>query len=54
MMLCTPNELSQGGELAAGAQAGETRLRETLTAGGFSNIRRDMMAAFELVLEDRV
>ncbi len=30
-MLCTPNALSQGGELALGAQAGHTRLRKALT-----------------------
>jgi SAM-dependent methyltransferase len=52
-MLCTPNALSQGGELALGAQAGETRLREALTAGGFTRVRRTAETPFNLVLEAR-
>jgi len=39
-MLCTPNSLSQNGRLALGAQAGEARLREVVTAGGFTRFRR--------------
>jgi 2-polyprenyl-3-methyl-5-hydroxy-6-metoxy-1,4-benzoquinol methylase len=52
-LLCTPNALSQGGQLALGAQAGEARLRETLTAGGFTRIRRAAETPFNLVLEAR-
>jgi SAM-dependent methyltransferase len=52
-MLCTPNSLSQGGELALGAQAGEVRLREALTAGGFTRVRRAAETPFNLVLEAR-
>jgi len=52
-MLCTPHALSQGGELALGAQAGEARLREALTAGGFTHIRRAAETPFNLVLDAR-
>jgi hypothetical protein len=52
-MLCTPNALSQGGELALGAQAGEARLRTALTAGGFTRLRRAAETPFNLVLEAR-
>jgi hypothetical protein len=52
-MLCTPNALSQGGELALGAQAGEARLRKALTAGGFTRVRRAAETPFNLVLEAR-
>ncbi len=52
-MLCTPNALSQGGELALGAQAGEARLRKALTAGGFTRVRRAAETPFNVVLEAR-
>jgi 2-polyprenyl-3-methyl-5-hydroxy-6-metoxy-1,4-benzoquinol methylase len=52
-MLCTPNALSQAGDLALGAQAGETRLRDALTAGGFTRVRRAAETPFNLVLEAR-
>jgi hypothetical protein len=35
-MLCTPKSLSQNGGLALGAQAGEVRLRDAVTSGGFT------------------
>jgi 2-polyprenyl-3-methyl-5-hydroxy-6-metoxy-1,4-benzoquinol methylase len=52
-MLCTPNSLSQDGGSALGAQAGEARLREVVTAGGFTRLRRAAETAFNLVLEAR-
>ena len=52
-MLCTPNAISQAGELALGAQAGEACLRKALTAGGFSRVRRAAETPFNLVLEAR-
>jgi SAM-dependent methyltransferase len=52
-MLCTPNSLSQDGGLALGAQAGEARLREVVTAGGFTRFRRATETPFNLVLEAR-
>jgi SAM-dependent methyltransferase len=52
-MLCTPNSLSQGGDPALGAQAGEARLREVVTAAGFTRFRRAAETPFNLVLEAR-
>ena len=39
-LLCTPASLSQEVGLALGAQAGEKRLRDVVTSGGFSRFRR--------------
>jgi SAM-dependent methyltransferase len=52
-MLCTPNSLSQGGDPALGAQAGEARLREVVTEAGFTRFRRAAETPFNLVLEAR-
>jgi SAM-dependent methyltransferase len=52
-MLCVPNSLSQDGGLALGAQAGEARLREVVTAAGFTRFRRVADTPFNLVLEAR-
>ncbi|ELZ26129.1 methyltransferase type 12 [Halogeometricum pallidum JCM 14848] len=50
-MFCTPNSLDQGADPALGAQAGETRLREVVTEGGFSRFRRAAETPFNLILE---
>lgn len=52
-MLCTPNAISQEGEHALGAQAGEARIREVVTAGGLSRFRRATETPFNLVFEAR-
>jgi SAM-dependent methyltransferase len=52
-MICTPASLSQEVGLALGAQAGELRLREVATQGGFSRFRRAAETPFNLVLEAR-
>jgi 2-polyprenyl-3-methyl-5-hydroxy-6-metoxy-1,4-benzoquinol methylase len=52
-MICTPASLAQEVGLALGAQAGETRLREVVTAGGFTRFRRATETPFNLVLEAR-
>jgi SAM-dependent methyltransferase len=52
-MICTPASLSQEVGLGLGAQAGETRLREVVTQGGFSRFRRAAETPFNLVLEAR-
>ena len=52
-MLCTPGSRAQQGGLALGAQAGESRLRDVLTAAGFSRVRRAAETPFNLVLEAR-
>jgi hypothetical protein len=51
--LCTPNSLSQNVGLALGAQAGEARIRDVATAGGFSRFRRVGETPFNLVYEAR-
>jgi SAM-dependent methyltransferase len=52
-LLCTPASLSQDVGLALGAQAGEARLREVVTAGGFTRFRRAAETPFNIVLEVR-
>ena len=49
-MLCVPHSLSQSGP-ALGAQAGEARLREIVTGGGFKRFRRATETPFNLILE---
>jgi SAM-dependent methyltransferase len=52
-LLCTPASLSQEVGLALGAQAGESRLRDVVTTGGFTHFRRAAETPFNLVLEAR-
>jgi 2-polyprenyl-3-methyl-5-hydroxy-6-metoxy-1,4-benzoquinol methylase len=52
-LLCTPASLSQEVGLALGAQAGEKRLREVVTSGGFTRFRRATETPFNLVFEAR-
>src|SRR3989442_1262538 len=52
-MVCTPASLAQEVGLGLGAQAGGARLREVVTAGGFSRFRRATETPFNLVLEAR-
>jgi SAM-dependent methyltransferase len=52
-MLCTPCSRSQEVGLCLGAQAGEGRMREVVTAGGFSQFRRATQTPFNLVFEAR-
>jgi len=52
-MICTPCSLNQDVGLALGAQAGEKSLKETITAGGFSQFRRATETPFNLILEAR-
>lgn len=52
-LICTPASLSQEVGTALGAQAGEARLREVVTAGGFTRFRRAAETPFNLVLEAR-
>jgi SAM-dependent methyltransferase len=51
--VCTPASLSQEVGLALGAQAGEKKLREVVTAGGFTRFRRAAETPFNLILEAR-
>jgi 2-polyprenyl-3-methyl-5-hydroxy-6-metoxy-1,4-benzoquinol methylase len=52
-LICTPASLSQEVGAALGAQAGEQRLTDVLTAGGFTRVRRAAETPFNLVLEAR-
>ena len=52
-MLCTPGSLSQEVGLALGAQAGERRLRDVLSMGGFTRVRRAAETPFNMILEAR-
>jgi SAM-dependent methyltransferase len=53
-MVCTPASKSQEVALALGAQAGERRLREVVSAGaGFATFRRAAETPFNLILEAR-
>lgn len=53
-MVCVPTSLSQEVGAALGAQAGEVKLREVITAGGFSNVRRATETPFNMILEARL
>jgi|SRR5271165_3765556 len=50
-LVCTPASRDQEVGLALGAQAGEARLRDVVTAGGFSRFRRAAETPFNIVLE---
>ena len=52
-MICVPASLAHHGP-ALGAQAGEARLREVISAGGFTRLRRAAETPFNLVLEARL
>ena len=52
-VICTPASLDQEVGLALGAQAGEARLREVITQGGFTRVRRATETPFNLILEAR-
>lgn len=52
-LLCTPASLSQEVGLALGAQAGESRIRDVITQGGFTRFRRATETPFNLVYEAR-
>ena len=52
-LLCTPCAKSQEGGHALGAQAGEARIREVVTAAGFTRFRRASETPFNIVYEAR-
>lgn len=51
--ICTPASRSQEVGLCLGAQAGEARLRDVVTDGGFTSFRRAAQTPFNLVFEAR-
>ena len=52
-LLCTPCSRSQEVGLCLGAQAGESRIREVVTAAGFNQFRRAAETPFNIVYEAR-
>lgn len=52
-MVCVPTSLAQEIGTALGAQAGEAKLREVISAGGFRKVRRATETPFNMVLEAR-
>lgn len=52
-IVCTPASRSQEVGLGLGAQAGEARLRDVATSGGFKRFRRATETPFNLVFEAR-
>jgi hypothetical protein len=52
-MMCTPGSLSQKVGLALGAQAGERRMKDVLSKGGFTRFRRAAETPFNMILEAR-
>ncbi|SAK84241.1 UbiE/COQ5 methyltransferase [Caballeronia temeraria] len=50
-MICTAASLSQEGQRALGAQAGEARLREVVTEGGFTRFTRVTQTPFNMVFQ---
>jgi hypothetical protein len=53
-LLCTPASLSQEVGMALGAQAGEARIRDVVTAGGLTRFRRAAQTPFNSVFEARL
>lgn len=52
-MICVPTSLSREVGTALGAQAGEAKLREVITAAGFATVRRATETPFNMILEAR-
>ena len=53
-LLCTPCSRSQEVGLCLGAQAGEARIRDVVTAAGFTRFRRATETPFNIVYEARL
>jgi hypothetical protein len=53
LMVCVPTTLSQEVGAALGARAGEAKLREVITDGGFRSVRRATETPFNMILEAR-
>ncbi len=52
-MVCVPTSLAQDVGAALGAQAGEAKLRDVISKGGFNNVRRATETPFNMILEAR-
>jgi hypothetical protein len=52
-LLCVPHALSEAPGVALGAQAGEQRLRQVVTAAGFGRFRRVAQTPLNHIYEAR-
>ena len=52
-MICVPSSLAQEVGLGLGAQAGDSKLRQVVTSGGFTKFRRAAETPFNRVFEAR-
>ena len=52
--ICVPASMSQRGQAALGAQAGEKKITDTIKAGGFSRVRCATATLFNMILEARI
>jgi 2-polyprenyl-3-methyl-5-hydroxy-6-metoxy-1,4-benzoquinol methylase len=52
-MVCTPASRAQEGAMCLGAQAGEKRIRDVVTRGGFTRFHRAAETPFNLIYEAR-
>ncbi|MDX2156194.1 MAG: class I SAM-dependent methyltransferase [Hyphomicrobiaceae bacterium] len=50
-MICVPTSLAQETGAALGAQAGQAKLTEVITSGGFRSVRRATETPFNMILE---
>jgi 2-polyprenyl-3-methyl-5-hydroxy-6-metoxy-1,4-benzoquinol methylase len=53
-LLCTPGSKAQEVGLALGAQAGEARIKQVVSDGGFTHFRRAAQTPFNFIFEARV
>jgi len=53
VLLCTAGAIEQEGHMVLGGQAGEKRIREIVTAGGFTRFRRAAQTPINLIFEAR-
>ena len=53
-MICVPTSLSQEVGAGLGAQAGEKKLREVISTGGFRSVKRASETPFNMILEARL
>ncbi len=54
VLLCTSGAIAQEGQMVLGGQAGEVRIREVVTAGGFTRFRRAAQTPINCVFEVRL
>jgi len=54
VLLCTSGAIAQEGHMVLGGQAGEARIREVVTAGGFTRFRKVAQTPINLIFEAKV